>query len=278
MDKLVVDLGPVQQTLLIPLLGRAVESRKPAGLLKDRKAEAIVDALDYDFAKWRGGASLVGATLRTVLFDRAIEKFAHDAATIVEIGCGLNTRFDRLDDGERQWLEFDLPDSIALRRRFFEDTARRTMLAASATDTGWMNEAAAKRGPWCFVSEAVLIYLEEAQVRTIVDELRRRFPDSLLIMDTTGSRMVAGQDRHDAMSKLPRESWFRWACDNPSALSAWGLDLLQSQTFLDAPPDLRRRLPRGMRLVMWLAPWLLRAQANDYRFNVFRLRAPDGAA
>lgn len=118
MDKLVVDLGPVQQTLLIPLLGRAVESRKPAGLLKDRKAEAIVDALDYDFAKWRGGASLVGATLRTVLFDRAIEKFARDAATIVEIGCGLNTRFDRLDDGERQWLEFDLPDSIALRRRF----------------------------------------------------------------------------------------------------------------------------------------------------------------
>lgn len=278
MEKLPVDLGPVQQTLLIPLLGRAVESRKADGLLRDSKAAAIVDTLDYDFAKWKGGPSLIGATLRTLLFDRAIERFAGEAKTIVEIGCGLNTRFERLDDGERHWIEFDLPDSIALRRRFFKDTPRRCMLEASATETVWMEEAARSPGPWCFVSEAVLIYLDEAQVQGIVRELRARFPGSLLIMDTTGKRMVASQDRHDTMSKLSRESWFRWTCDDPAALGEWGLDLLQTQTFMDAPHDARRRLPLAMRLAMRFLPGVMRRKARDYRFNVFRLRPMEDEA
>lgn len=270
-QKLAVELGPVQQTLLIPLLGRAVESRKPDGLIKDRKAEAIVDALDYDFAKWKGGISLIGATLRTLLFDRAIEQFAGDAKTIVEIGCGLNTRFERLDDGEKHWIEFDLPDSIALRRGFFDDLPRRRMLAASALETGWMEEVATEAGPYCFVSEAVLIYLDEAQVRSIVQDLRKRFPGSLLVMDTTGTKMVAGQASHDAMSKLPRASWFRWACDDPAALAGWGLELLRTQTLMDMPDSARRKLPLAMRLGMCLLPGMMRAKASDYRFNVFRL-------
>jgi len=272
MDKQPVDLGPVQQTLLIPLFGRALESRKSKGLLTDTKAEAIVDALDYDFSKWKGGSSLIGATLRTLMFDQAIRSFASDTATFVEIGCGLNTRFERIDDGKTLWIEFDLPDTIALRRQFFADTPRRRMLAASATATNWMDEAERETGPRCFISEAVLIYLEEAQVRDVVEELRKRFPGSLLIMDTTGSEMVASQDRHDAMSKLSSDSWFRWACDDPSTLSSWGLDLLQSQTFMDVPTSLRSRLPLSMRLMMRLAPGRMRAKVRDYRINVFRLR------
>lgn len=45
-----VALKNVQQTLLLPLWGRAVETRKEHPLLVDRKADEIVAALDYDFA------------------------------------------------------------------------------------------------------------------------------------------------------------------------------------------------------------------------------------
>ena len=53
-----VDLGPVQETLLIPLLARARETENPRGLLRDPRAVAIVRSLDYDFGKWEGGRSL----------------------------------------------------------------------------------------------------------------------------------------------------------------------------------------------------------------------------
>ena len=36
MDSVAVDLGPIQETLLIPLLGRAEETRRPLGLLEVR--------------------------------------------------------------------------------------------------------------------------------------------------------------------------------------------------------------------------------------------------
>jgi len=94
----------------------------------------------------------------------------HPTGTIVEIGCGLNTRFERLDNGQAQWFELDLPDSLALRRQFFRDQPRRTMLAASVLDIDWMDTIAATGGPWCFVSEAVMIYLEKTKARQAITE------------------------------------------------------------------------------------------------------------
>ncbi|WP_409468168.1 hypothetical protein [Streptomyces sp. HC307] len=65
-----VRLGTVQETLLIPLYGRAVESRKKDAALRDARAEEIVASIDYDFARFDNGPSLIGTVLRTSLFDR----------------------------------------------------------------------------------------------------------------------------------------------------------------------------------------------------------------
>lgn len=63
---------------------------------------------------------------------------AHPNATVVQIGTGLNTRFERVDNGTVHWIDMDLPDTIELRRMFFTDTDRRRMIAASVTDEGWL--------------------------------------------------------------------------------------------------------------------------------------------
>ncbi|MGW0609036.1 class I SAM-dependent methyltransferase [Streptomyces sp. NPDC002788] len=106
------DLGTVQETLLIPLYGRAVESRKKDAILTDPRAEEIVAAIDYDFARFDNLPSLTGAVLRTSLFDRWVTDFlaAHPAGTVVELGTGLNTRYERTDSGRARWFELDLPD------------------------------------------------------------------------------------------------------------------------------------------------------------------------
>jgi O-methyltransferase involved in polyketide biosynthesis len=267
-----VELGPVQETLLIPLLGRAEETRKKKGLLRDPKAVEIVEALDYDFSKWRGIRSLVGASIRTRMFDEEVRAFlrAHPAGTVIEIGAGLNTRYERLDNGQAHWLELDLPDSMALRRRFFQDTERRSMLAASALDTDWHARVAALPAPYCFVAEAVLIYLDDAQVEAAVRALATRFPGASFLTDTTSSAMVEGQHKHDAMKTMPKDAWFRWKCDDPKRLEAWGLLLESSPSFIDAPEDVRAAMPWTYRLLFGLAPWLIRHQVDGYRINRFR--------
>jgi hypothetical protein len=56
-----------------------------------------------------------------------IEK--HPEATIVNIGCGLDTTFSRIDNGKIQFYELDLPDVIALRKNLrFEHDLRHELM------------------------------------------------------------------------------------------------------------------------------------------------------
>ncbi|MEL6353812.1 MAG: class I SAM-dependent methyltransferase [Cyanobacteria bacterium J06627_28] len=272
MTKIPVDLGPVQETLLIPLLGRAVETQKDSGLVKDEKAVEIVNALDYDFSKWKKSKALAGATLRTRLFDQDVQAFLteYPTGTVIEIGCGLNTRFERLDNGKALWFDLDLPDSLALRRQFFEDQPRRTMIEASVLDTDWMEPVAATGGPWCFVSEAVIIYLEPEQARRAITQIANRFPGAWFLTDTTAKKMVDSQATHDAMRHMSQDSWFRWVCDDPHEIESWAnLRLVLSRTFLDADPDLVKHAPWQMRFLARWAPWLIRGKVEGYRLNRF---------
>ncbi len=269
-DLFTVDLGAVQETLLIPLMGRAAETCR-GGLVDDPKAVSIVDQLDYDFSKWRRSRSLVGASLRTRMMDEDVSAFLmmHPTGTVIELGCGLNTRFERLDNGSCRWIDLDLPDVIALRRRFFADTYRRRMMSASLLDDSWLDEVG--EGPACFVSEAVLIYLDEADARRTLAKIATRFPGAWLVFDTTCRSMVEGQGQHDAMRHLPKESWFRWSCDDPRLLEGVGPGLVldRSRTFADASPKLRRRLPWTLRAMLRFTPGLIRRRIEGYRLNRF---------
>ncbi|MEM6573426.1 MAG: class I SAM-dependent methyltransferase [Pseudomonadota bacterium] len=268
-----VKLGPIQETLLIPLLGRAAETKRSRGLLTDHRAVEIVDSLDYDFAKWRNTPSLAAASLRTLLYDRLVQRFLakNPGGTVLEIGCGLNTRFDRVDNGSVRWFDLDLPDVMTLRRRYFEDQERCTMISASILEDGWIDEVQATGGPWLFVSEAVLIYLDEADVRQAVTRLAEAFDSVWLIMDTTSRAMVATQDKHDAMRHMSKESWFRWGCDNPAVVESWvpGLQLQESLTIADVPADIFPRLPWKFRFGLKLMPSFYRKRVDGYRINLY---------
>ena len=139
-DPVKVELGAVQQTLFIPLAARARETRRKRPILQDPKAAEILASVDFDTEKygrgWGGGVTV----LRTAIFDCLVSDFLskHPGGTVVEIGTGLNARFDRIDNGQVHWIDLDLPDTIELRRRFFADTGRRRMVAASVLDQDWL--------------------------------------------------------------------------------------------------------------------------------------------
>ena len=272
MSKRAFELGPVQETLLIPLLGRSQVTQQGKGLIDDPRAVEIVNSLDYDFDKWKKSKALAGSVLRTRMFDEDVQDFLlqHPTGTVVEIGCGLNTRFERLDNGQAQWFDLDLPDTMALRRQFFQDEPRRTMITASVLETDWMETVAATGGPWCFISEAVIIYLENAQAKQAISQIAKRFPGAWILTDTTAEKMVAGQSTHDAMRYMSPDSWFRWVCDDPSEIEQWGsLKLVKSRTFLDADLNLVQFMPGVTGFIVKWLPWLIKGKLEGYRLNRF---------
>ncbi len=119
-DKHPVRLGAVQETLFIPLAARALETQRKHPVLRDPRAVEMVRSIDYDAAKYGRGAGGFVTVLRTAIIDFWVRAFlaAHPAATVVELGTGLNTRFERVDNGQVHWFDLDLPDTIDLRRTF----------------------------------------------------------------------------------------------------------------------------------------------------------------
>ena len=183
-------LGDVQRTLFIPLAARAQETGKKRPVLRDRKAVAMLAALDFDPAKYGKGAGGGIVVLRTAIFDYWVRAFLarHPAGTVVELGTGLNTRFERVDNGQVHWIDLDLPDTIALRRRFFTDTDRRQMIAASVLDENWRQAVAQCPGPYFFVTEGVLVYLPGDQVTRALAGIARTLAAGISMWSRSASR------------------------------------------------------------------------------------------
>ncbi|RFU84170.1 class I SAM-dependent methyltransferase [Streptomyces triticagri] len=264
--------GGVEETVLIPLYARAVETAKTDPALRDPRAVEMVEAIDYDYAKFDGLPSLGGAVMRTALFDHWTRAFLaeHPDGTVIEVGTGLNTRFERTDNGRAHWYDLDLPDIIELRRRFFHDTRRRTMISASVTDPAWPDQVDTG-GPYLISAEAVLAFLSEESVRSVVQLVANRFPGALLAMDTSGTGIVAAQQQHDVLSKV--DAVMNWACDDPSEVAGWrpGAEVLGSHTLTSLPPELYAALPAAYRAIVdELVPQQL-MQVEQYRMSLIRL-------
>jgi O-methyltransferase involved in polyketide biosynthesis len=273
-DKHQVRLGSVQETLFIPLAARARETQGKHPVLRDPKAVEMVRSIDYDAAKYGQGAGGFVTVLRTAIIDFWVRSFlaAHPAATVVELGTGLNTRFERVDNGQVHWFDLDLPDTIELRRNFFADTERRRMIAASALDEDWLPVVARSRGPYFFVADGVLVYLPEDQVMAMLVRIEERFPGALIALDTYPKQTFERQ--HRLAAKKGMDARWAWSCDDPRSLERFGLEVMESATVTRPPRAMRSQLPARYRYLMPLAdPVLGRAMA----ITLFRASSPAAA-
>ena len=59
-------------------------------------------------------------------YDEYVVEFLKSSpdGVVVNIGCGLDSRFSRIDNGRVRFYDLDLPDVIGIKRRFFEGTDR----------------------------------------------------------------------------------------------------------------------------------------------------------
>ena len=107
------NLKNLPETLLYPLKARYIETKKKNGVIRNPKSVEILDTLDYDPKKAKlVSISQIGVCLRTIIFDEQVVKFlqAYPDGIVVNLGCGLDTRFTRLDNGTVQWFDLDLPE------------------------------------------------------------------------------------------------------------------------------------------------------------------------
>jgi O-methyltransferase involved in polyketide biosynthesis len=184
-------LTGVSETALLTLKVRATEARRPDGIIEDPMAIQLVDAIEYDFAKF-GYTRRQDMALRALAFDDATRAYLVDnpTATVVALAEGLQTSFYRIaagDVGDRfRWLTVDLPPIVQLRNRLLPASDRVTVCAQSALDYGWMDlvgQPAGDSDGVFITAEGLLMYLQPTEAMGLITECARRFPGGRMMFD-----------------------------------------------------------------------------------------------
>lgn len=204
-----IEKNTVQETLVIPLLGRLVCSERYPELFSDPEAERICDSLEYDFAekrkKMETPAGLCGALeVAQRQYDLRCEAEAylkdHPDAAVVNLGCGLDDTFRKCDNGRCRGYNVDLPDVIRVRNELLPASGRETNLAADLNDHAWMDRIDAPDGA-VFLAAGVFYYFRTGDVKKLFAAMAEKFPGAVLAFDSCNRRGA----------KLMRKTWLKEA-------------------------------------------------------------------
>ena len=192
-----VHLTNEKETYLTTMYGKALDSRVSNSILGDTFAADVVQRIDFNFDKLKlakGGE--VTLPMRAKQLDGWVRDFlaAHPSATVLNLGCGLDSRVFRIDPPATvRWYDVDLPDVIELRRRLYAERNERhdyELVAASVTDLPWLEAIPADR-PVMVVAEGLVQYLTEAGADELFNRLTQKFPSGQIIFDVY-SRFMTG--------------------------------------------------------------------------------------
>ena len=224
-----IEKNTVQETLVIPLLGRLVCSERFPRLFSDPEAKRLCDSLDYDFSgkrkKMETPAGLFGALeVAQRQYDLQCEVRAylreHPRAAVVNLGCGLDDSFRKCAGGLCRGYNLDLPDVIAVRNDLLPAGEREENVACDLTDHSWMDRIDASGGA-VFIAAGVFYYFKTEALKTLFSAMAARFPGAVLTFDACNRRGA----------KLMRKTWLKeagitdvgayFSLENESELKAW---------------------------------------------------------
>ena len=193
MEKIRIEKNSVQETLVLPLYGKAWASQKYPDIFKDRDAQKIMNNIDYDFSAMgkaaRGVkgkiASLAAATRQAALVWEINDYLKdHPKALVVNLGCGLDTTGHQADNGKCRFANVDFPNVIELREKLLPSTEREKNIPSDLNDHSWFEKIGfIKEDGAVFIASGVFLYFKKDDVKKLFCAMAGRFPGARLAFD-----------------------------------------------------------------------------------------------
>ena len=194
----------VSETALITLRSRVDESEKPDPVLIDpvgreclnRLLETVPEEVKERILRRKLSPVLTRhIALRARKYDNLCREFMEEysGGLIVNLGCGFDTRFWRLDVPGLKYLELDLPGVIRIKREILGERVTYEMMEGSVLDESWIEKVREKQsGRVLFIAEGLFMYLPTDQVVGILGKIAGSFEQSRLVMEVVAEKYTRG--------------------------------------------------------------------------------------
>ena len=177
-------MNNVNKTLYIPLYGKACVSKKNI-IIKDKKAEEIWQQEGFELkGKSKSKWLTYYMAMRSAIYDEWVgQKLKSNSKVIVlHIGCGMDSRVERVAAKDTQWYDIDFPDVIAERRKYYAESDDYHMLPMDMRNSEWKNSIEAGQEA-IIVLEGVSMYFAPEELIGLLSNLAEHFKSMKVLMD-----------------------------------------------------------------------------------------------
>jgi O-methyltransferase involved in polyketide biosynthesis len=183
-------LSPVEETALLTVYARALDSRSARSILSDTMADDVARKIRFDFAGLGVSSSVVClVALRAKMLDDRVRAFIgdHTDGIVVDLGAGLDSALFRVDPPATvDWYSVDLPAVIDLREAVLPARNASHSVAASVAESGWVDAIPADR-PTMVVADGLFHFLSESTVGDVFRRITEHFDSGMIAFNDYGA-------------------------------------------------------------------------------------------
>jgi O-methyltransferase involved in polyketide biosynthesis len=197
-------LTDVSKTAIATLRCRMIESERIPPLIHDPMAKVCLGKLlelaateeerkIFDHSITRALSSHIA--LRARKYDAIINTFigAHPGCTVINLGCGFDTRYWRIDHSRCSYIELDLPEVIELKKKVFGNELDYELIGLSVLDPAWIEQVTMKNNHnFILVAEGLFMYLPRQDVMGLFKKFAAAFNNSQIVFETVTESYTRG--------------------------------------------------------------------------------------
>lgn len=248
----------VSDTLFIPLAGRAYVSTHFPEYFYDAKAielEAMIpgDSIQKNSPEY----TMIAPAARYYNLDQMVRSFIeeHGTCNIVNLGCGLETSFFRINCCNATFYEIDFPEVIAIRKRVLGEAPNEILIEGNIFSMEWPGKMDSTR-PTLLIASGVFQYCYEKDVLAFIDRVKNLFKKAELIFDATGRIGIKFADYYVRRTGNKSAAMHFYIESGLSFAKKAGVVLVeQREFFTDARVILKDKLKLFSRISMAVADW-----------------------
>ncbi|MDO5725236.1 MAG: class I SAM-dependent methyltransferase [Tissierellia bacterium] len=214
-------LTDVSETLFVPMEGRVYSSRNCPKFFYDSKALEIYENLPENLkSKFEQDEyTYIASAMRSKNLDLYIKDFLNEnpEGSIINLGCGMESLYERNDNQKANWFELDFPEVLKLRKNYLPPKTRDNYLPYSMFDYAWIDEVKKISDKSKLIIAAGLFhYFEEEQIVEFINNLQKIAP-AYLVFDAVSTFGLKQSQKY--MKKMNREDALMYfSVDDPNYL------------------------------------------------------------
>ena len=232
---------PLEDSLWLTLCCRALDNRRTHPILHDAVADQIVRALDYDYRQHRVNTNFINnVALRAKKLDEVCSGFLarHPDAVGLDLGSGLDTRFERLaPPSSVDWYDVDFPAVAAARKAVVPEHPNAHVIGADVRGPDWLDAVPSDR-PALIVADGLMAFLTQDELVSLLDRLTSHFPSGEMVFNSY-TKFTIWIARHSRGTQSVAELVKFPGVDDPHDFERWNPKLeLVKEILLSREPEI----------------------------------------